>query len=99
MSAIKIIDAGGSHPDGLLLGQTGEKVALFGAAPVVQPVGATQAAVTATSTNGTAGAASADLAALAAEAEKIGDDVRATIILVNKLRTDLIALGLIKGAA
>lgn len=30
-----------------------------------------------TSTNGVAGAASADLAALAAEAEKIGDDVRA----------------------
>ena len=30
-----------------------------------------------TSTNGTAAAASADLAALAAEAEKIGDDVRA----------------------
>lgn len=35
------------------------------------------AAVTLTSTNGTAAAASADLAALAAEAEKIGDDVRA----------------------
>jgi hypothetical protein len=34
-------------------------------------------AVTLTSTNGTAAAASADLAALAAEAEKIGDDVRA----------------------
>lgn len=33
--------------------------------------------VTLTSTNGTAAAASADLAALAAEAEKIGDDVRA----------------------
>lgn len=33
--------------------------------------------VSLTSTNGTAAAASADLAALAAEAEKIGDDVRA----------------------
>lgn len=39
-----------------------------------RPLGA---AVTLTSTNGTAAAASADIAALAAEAEKIGDDVRA----------------------
>lgn len=92
MSAIKTIDAGGSHADGLLIGQTGEKLAFLGATPIVQRVGAAQAAVTATSTNGTAAAAipgaltstdgtaaaaAADLAALAAEAEKIGDDVRA----------------------
>jgi hypothetical protein len=45
-------------------------------------------AVTLASTNGTAAAAAADLAALAAEAEKIGDDVRA-------LHASLAAQGLV----
>lgn len=99
MSAIKTIEAGGSHADGLLIGQTGEKLAFLGAAPIVQRVGAAQAAVTATSTNGVAAAASADLAALAAEAEKIGDDTRAAVVLVNELRAALVAFGIIKGAA
>jgi len=58
---------------------------------------AAQAAVTATSTNGTA-AGAADLAALKAEAEKIGDDVRAVIDLANALRTALLTVGIIKGA-
>lgn len=46
-------------------------------------------AVTLTSTNGTAAAASASLANLAAEAEKIGDDVRA-------IHAALITAGLVK---
>ena len=58
---------------------------------------ATQAAVTATSTNGTA-AGAADLAALKTEAEKIGDDVRANIDLTNAIRSALITVGIIKGA-
>lgn len=63
--------------DGLKVGEAAtNKVGFYGATPVVQPSGSTQAAVTATSTDGTA-AAAADLAALKAEAEKIGDDVRA----------------------
>lgn len=92
MASIKTIEAGPVHADGLAIGQTGEKLGFLGATPVVQRVGAVQAVVTATSTNGvaaaaipgaltstngTAAAAAADLAALAAEAEKIGDDVRA----------------------
>jgi hypothetical protein len=73
-----------------------------------------------TSTNGVAAAAAADLAALAAEAEKIGDDVRAVhaavllaqaenekigddaraaVVLVNAIRSALIAKGFITGAA
>lgn len=60
---------------------------------------AAQAAVVATSTNGVAAAASADLAALAAEAEKIGDDARAAVVLVNALRGALISKGIITGAA
>lgn len=45
-----------------------------------------------TSTDGTAAAASADLAALAAEAEKIGDDVRALHTVVDTQATELAAL-------
>ena len=75
-----------------------KKVGFYGTTPVVQPSGAAQAAVTATSTDGTAGAA-ADLAALKAEAELIGDDVRATITLVNAIRSALVLQGLIKGSA
>jgi len=86
--------------DGYKIGEAvTDKIGLYGVTPVVQPSGAAQAEVTATSTNGTAAAASASLANLAAEAEKIGDDARAAIVLLNKLRTDLIALGIIKGAA
>jgi hypothetical protein len=99
MANIKTIEAGGVHADGVLIGLTGEKIGFAGATPVVQVVGAAQAAVTATSTNGVAAAAAADLAALAAEAEKIGDDARAAVVLVNALRAALVSLGLIKGAA
>lgn len=48
-----------------------------------------------TSTNGTAAAASANLAGLAAEAEKIGDDVRAVHATLTDLITALNAAGLI----
>ncbi len=67
---------------------TTQKLGFFNATPVIQPVGAGQAAVIATgATNsspyGFATAAQAD----------------AIVTLVNKIRTDLLALGLIKGAA
>jgi hypothetical protein len=88
-----------THPDGQVIGAAASsKVALHGATPVVQRAGAAQAAVVATSTDGVA-AAAADLAALKAEAEKIGDDVRATITLANELRAALVQKGIIKGAA
>jgi hypothetical protein len=94
--SIHIIERG---KRGTIVGNTVAKLlGFFGANPILRPSGATQAAVTATSVDGVA-AAAADLNALKAEAEKIGDDVRASIVLVNKLRTDLVALGLIKGGA
>jgi hypothetical protein len=43
MAKKKTVSAGQTLPDGLALGVTGEKIALFGATPVVQPVGAGQA--------------------------------------------------------
>jgi hypothetical protein len=94
--SIHIIERG---KRGTIIGNTVNKLlGFFGKAPVARPSGAAQAAVTATSTNGTA-AAAADLNALKAEAELIGDDVRAAIVLTNKLRADLVELGLIKGGA
>lgn len=72
------------------VGTTGQKVGFLGATPVVRPVGATQAAVTA-STDFTGADTVSKATVLAA--------VQAVETLVNKIRTDLVALGLIKGAA
>lgn len=44
MSAIRKLHAGHTHADGVQLGATGEKIGFAGAAPVVQPSGAAQAA-------------------------------------------------------
>jgi hypothetical protein len=98
MSSINTITGGNLHPDGVLIGSAAtEKVGFHGKVPVVQSSGAAQAAVVATSTDGVAGSA-ADVAALAAEAEKIGDDSRAAITLVNALRTALVDHGIIAGS-
>lgn len=83
--AVEYIGVNG--PDGMCLGLTSaEKVAFYGATPAVQPSAAAQAAVTATvTTTQTTTTLKADLAAV--------------IVLANRLRTDLVALGLIKGSA
>ena len=88
MSAIKTVSAGHAHSDGLLLGNTSEKLAFLGATPVVQPASAAQAAVATTGSTtstpyGYTTSAQAD----------------AIVTLVNRLRLDLVTLGLIKGAA
>ena len=94
-----IIKQAPNQDDGIQIAETtAEKIGFHGVAPTAQRAGAAQAAVVPTSTDGTAGAA-ADLAALKAEAEKIGDDVRAAIVLLNELRAAAVAKGLIKGAA
>jgi len=79
MAEKRIIDAGGSKPDGLQLGTTGEKLGFLGTAPIARQ------GLDATSTAGTAAAASADLSALAAETEKIGDDVRAILAALKSV--------------
>lgn len=104
MASIKTITGGATHSDGVLLGSsTSEKVALFGSTPVDQPVGATQAAVT-----DTVGAAigaftdppsAGEMAALRTIVNALRVDSLAQTVLVNKLRTDLVELGIIKGAA
>lgn len=78
---------GDNNPDGICIGlsATEDKVAFFAATPVVQPTGASQAAVTALTTTHTTTTIAAVVANL--------------VTLVNKIRTDLVALGLIKGSA
>lgn len=83
MSAIKTITADHTQPDGLLIGATGTKLGFLGAAPVVQPASAAQAVAV---------AASGGEAPTEAE-------FNAVVTLVNRLRLDLVTLGLIKGAA
>lgn len=87
MSAIKTIEAGGSHADGILLGQTGEKLAFLGAAPIVQRAGAAQAAVATTAATSTTPFGYAEAQA------------NAIVTLLNEIRAALVAVGIIKGAA
>ena len=73
--------------DGVVLGQSStDKIGFYGlATPIVQPSGSGQAAyVKTTTTTTTTTALTVDITALG--------------VLVNKLRTDLVALGLIAGA-
>lgn len=74
--------------DGAQMGASAtEKVAFFGITPVVQPTASAQAAVA----TGAATTGAAIYGFTSAQANGI-------ITLVNQLRTDLVALGLIKGS-
>jgi len=92
--------------DGYKLGEAvTDKIGLYGVTPVVQPLGATQAVVAATGpANATAtptdtASLITSVNALKAQGNALVVDVAALIVLANKLRADLIALGAIKGAA
>lgn len=88
MSSIKVIEAGGTHGDGIQLGETGEKLGILGATPVVRRVGADQAAVvTTTATNSSP-------YGYATQAQ-----ANAIVTLVNEIRAALVAVGIIKGSA
>ena len=80
---------GDGNPDGVSFGTaTTEKISFYGVTPIVQRVGAAQAAVT------TTGSTSTSPFGFSAAAQ--GD---AIVALVNELRATLIAFGLISGAA
>lgn len=83
-----------------------QKLGFWGATAVVQPSGAAQAEVTATSTNGviagltsSAQTTQAEFNALRDECEKASDDARAAVALANALRLALVNAGIIKGSA
>ena len=76
--------------DGVIVGQTtGTKVGFYGTTPVVQPTSSSQAAAAST-------------AAVSISATQWGfstsTQANAVVTLVNRLRADLVTLGLIKGS-
>lgn len=90
-----IVTAPPTHPDGVLLFETAaDKGGFWGAAPVVQPSGAAQAAAPAGAIAAAAGANPTK-----AEYDAAVAQVNALTTLVNKLRADLVTVGMIKGAA
>lgn len=84
-----INELGDNGADGTRLGKsaTTSKVAFFGATPVVQPTNAAQAAVTTTASTTTTPYGYTT----SAQAEGI-------VTLLNRIRLDLVNLGLIKGS-
>lgn len=104
-------DRVGYDPDGTQIQKDGGKLGFYGlATPIVQPSGASQAAVTITAVTAVATTATITTAAHGFATGTHGDavvkrvaqlrtDMVAMGTLVNKLRTDLDALNLIKGGA
>lgn len=96
---------------GLKIGAAADKLGLYSVAPVIQPVGALQAAIT----NSTGGTQDGTLAALAsvgvdvvlaasqadvnARMATINDNFTDIYALLNAMRTAMVALGSMKGAA
>ena len=87
-------------------GGASARVGFWGAAPVVQPSGAGQAAVTLGNTDGEIGGLTvsnpptqAEVQALRDKCEELADDVRALSTLVHALRGALVAVGVVKGGA
>jgi hypothetical protein len=91
---------------------TAQKLGFWNATPVVQPSSASQAALAAATTVGTnTGTAAAGLSligdtstinqasALMNDFASLRRDIAAAFTLINQLRSDLVAVGIIKGAA
>lgn len=85
---------------------TGDKLALWGSTPVVQPSGAGQAAVTLGNTDGEIGGltisaaySQAEVQALRDKTEELADDVRNLSTLIHALRSAGVSLGAWRGAA
>lgn len=83
-----------------------QKLGFFDATPIVQPASANQAVVTMGNQDAEISAltfsnppAQAECEALRDKCEELADDVRNAVTLLHELRTALVNLGLIKGAA
>ncbi|HTL13073.1 MAG TPA: hypothetical protein VL588_11320 [Bdellovibrionota bacterium] len=100
-------------PDGYTLGQSvTDKVSLYGVTPVIQPTSASQAAVTVTATTALATAVISQVAtsgkwafssstvalAYVARVKQIQVDIEAVGVLLNSMRSGLVAIGAIKGS-
>lgn len=87
-------------PDGYQVGQSAtDLVGFYGVTPVVQPTSASQAALTITSGYGTASATSG-LQPLTSSYNSaiIANGIASIVVLVNKIRADLVTLGILKGS-
>lgn len=85
--------------DGIVVNRSGEPMGFYGATPAAQPSGSAQATIT-DSSGGTANSATGVAALTATYNSTIIANALATIIAqTNKLRADLVTLGLIKGSA
>lgn len=82
--AAEVIGTG--QPDGTQFGRSDDKIAFYGTTTVTQPASASQAAVTGTVTT-------------TATTTALATDVAALVVLANQLRSELVTLGLISGAA
>jgi len=84
---------------GITIGQSAtDLVGFYAATPIVQPTSASQAAIV-NSAGGTA-SATTGLQALTGSYNStlIANSLATVVVLVNKLRADMVALGLIKGS-
>jgi len=98
------------NPDGAVMGRSDDKLGFYGlTTAIVQPTSASQAAVTATAVTATATTATITTAAHGFATGTQGDavvtrvaqlqvDTAASIVLVNQLRAELVALNVIAGA-
>lgn len=86
--------------DGTNFGQsTTDKIGFYGlTTPIVQPSGATQAAVTVSTITTAATTTSPWGFATSTQADNLAASAKLAVTLVNKIRTDLVALNLIAGA-
>ena len=86
--------------DGTTLGQsTSDLISFYGKTPIVQPSSANQAAVATTAVTTASTTTSPAGYATTTQANNIAAQVAALVVFCNQLRTDLVALGIIKGAA
>jgi len=84
---------------GINLGISTDYIGLYGVTPVVRPAGALQAAIT-NSTGGTQDGTLVDVTTVGvADPAKINDNFTDLYALVNAMRTAMVALGSMKGAA
>lgn len=101
MSVLKRIKYFGAHPRGLLVGGASDLISFYGATPVAQPASANQSAAPTTAITTAMIATTTNHYGFATTTQ--GNDLVAVVArlvtLVNQMRSDLVALGILKGSA
>jgi hypothetical protein len=94
--AVKQLSDGGA--DGVKVGQSAaDLVGFYGFTPIVQPAATAQSAVASTAI--TAITAGETLVGVATQVAALNPRIEAMRVLQHQIRSDLIALGLLKGSA